>query len=204
MVRQGVLSHVALLRGINVGRNKRLSMADLRALAEGLGWTNVSTLLATGNLFFTPRAAEARGDAARLAAKLEKSLAARHRLASRVVVLSSADVATVVEQQPFGAKAGDPSRLLVAAYLDQTVRRKLEPLMADDWSPGALSLGRHAAYIWCPDGILESRLLEAATRATGDGLTARNWSTWQKIHRLAAATNTPAAGQRSRIDLSTT
>lgn len=176
-------------------------MADLRVLAEGLGWSNVSTLLATGNLFFTPRSAEVRRDATRLAAKLEKSLAAKHGLVSRVVVLSSADVETVLNEQPFGAKVKDPSRLLVAAYLDGTVRKKLEALMGQDWAPGALALGRHAAYLWCPDGILESRLLEAATRATRDGLTARNWSTWQKIHRLAVATSTPAEGQRSRTAL---
>ena len=108
----------------------------------------------------------------------------------------------VLNEQPFGGKANDPSRLLVAAYLDETVRKKLEPLMPDDWSPGALALGRYAAYMWCPDGILESRLLQAATKATRDGLTARNWSTWLKIQRLAAATSTPAAGQRSRISLS--
>ena len=202
MVRKSVLSHVALLRGINVGRNKRLAMSDLRDTAEGLGWSNITTLLATGNLVFSPRAAEAKGDAARLAAKLEKALTTNHGLVARVVVLSSADVDRVLKEQPFGAKVTDPSRLLVAAYLDDGVRKKLEPLLAEDWSPGALALGRHAAYLWCPDGILESRLLEAATRATRDGLTARNWSTWQKIQRLAAATSTPAAGQRSRTDLS--
>jgi uncharacterized protein (DUF1697 family) len=193
---------VALLRGINVGRNKRIAMSDLRDVAEGLGWSQVTTLLATGNLIFTPQPAEARADTAKLAAKLEKALADRHRLASRVVVLSIDDVETVLKEQPFGARADNPSRLLVAAYLDGTVRKKLEVLVSQDWAPGALALGRHAAYLWCPDGILESALLAAVTRATGDGLTARNWSTWQKIHRLAAATSKPAPGQRSRIDLS--
>jgi uncharacterized protein (DUF1697 family) len=193
---------VALLRGINVGRNKRIAMSDLRDVAEGLGWRQVTTLLATGNLIFTPRPAEARADVAKLAAKLEQALADRHRLVSRVVVLSIDDVETVLKEQPFGSRADNPSRLLVAAYLDGTVRKKLEALSSQDWAPGALALGRHAAYLWCPDGILESALLAAVTRATGDGLTARNWSTWQKIHRLAAATSRPAPGQRSRIDLS--
>lgn len=196
------MSHVALLRGINVGRNKRLSMSDLRDTAEGLGWANATTLLATGNLVFIPKAADARGGVQKLSARLEKALVANHGLTARVVVLSTADVVQVLKEQPFGAKVTDPSRLLVAAYLDGTVRKKLEPLLAGDWAPGSLALGRHAAYLWCPDGILESRLLEAATKAARDGLTARNWSTWEKIHRLAVATNTPAAGQRSRIDLS--
>ena len=202
MVRKSVLTSVALLRGINVGRNKRLSMADLRDVAQGLGWGNVSTLLATGNLIFNARGADAR-DSPRLAARLEKALASKLGLVSRVVVLSASDIETVLREQPFGAKADNPSRLLVAAYIDATARQQLESLLSQDWSPGALALGQHAAYMWCPDGILDSALMAAVTRSTRDGLTARNWSTWQKIHRLAAATSTPAEGQRSRISLKT-
>lgn len=47
------MRHVALLRGINVG-GKRLAMADLRRIAESLGWRDVATVLATGKLIFTP------------------------------------------------------------------------------------------------------------------------------------------------------
>ena len=42
--------YVALLRGINVGRNKRIAMADLRSLCEGLGFEHVRTLLQSGNV----------------------------------------------------------------------------------------------------------------------------------------------------------
>ena len=63
---------VALLRGINVGRAKRLAMADLRQLAEALGWRDVSTILATGNLVFTlPR-----GTTAQAREQLQKGLRA--------------------------------------------------------------------------------------------------------------------------------
>lgn len=41
---------VALIRGINVGKAKRVAMADLRALVEGLGYSNVRTLLNSGNI----------------------------------------------------------------------------------------------------------------------------------------------------------
>jgi uncharacterized protein (DUF1697 family) len=52
----GMTQCIALLRGINVGRAKRVPMADLRALVEGLGFSNVRTLLNTGNVVFeTPR-----------------------------------------------------------------------------------------------------------------------------------------------------
>src|SRR6478736_4542725 len=51
------VKHVALLRGINVGKAKRIAMADLRKLCEGLGYEDVSTLLNSGNIVFSaPRA----------------------------------------------------------------------------------------------------------------------------------------------------
>jgi uncharacterized protein (DUF1697 family) len=64
---------VALLRGINVGRAKRVAMADLRALVESLGYGDARTLLNSGNVVFAVPAA-AKGDAA---SRIEKSLATR-------------------------------------------------------------------------------------------------------------------------------
>lgn len=199
MVRKGVLkSNVALLRGINVGKAKRLAMEDLRTVAGRLGWQNVTTLLATGNLVFTAPEPNNAKAGPRLASALENALLAHHRLATRIVVLSGRDVDVVIDEMPFGSKITDPSRLMVAAYVDPAVRAKLEALSDQHWSPGVLALGTHAAYVWCPDGILESAVMAAVTKAARDGITARNWSTWLKIQRLAAATSTPAEGQRSR------
>jgi len=168
---------VALLRGINVGRAKRLAMADLRRVATSLGWRDVSTVLATGNLLFTT----ARGTSAQLASALEGALLSKLGLTTRVAVLSADEVATVTREQPFGATADNPSRLLVAAYIDPGARAALAPLTRQNWAPGAIALGSHAAYLWCPDGILASPLSQAVARAAKDGLTSRNWATWQKL-----------------------
>ena len=64
---------IALLRGINVGRAKRIAMADLRELVAGFGHANVRTVLNSGNVLFDA----ARGDPARLAATIEAAIAAR-------------------------------------------------------------------------------------------------------------------------------
>lgn len=168
---------VALLRGINVGRAKRLAMADLRELAGTLGWRDVSTVLATGNLIFT----SSRGTTTALAATLENAIRVELELATRVVVLSADQVTTVIREEPFGAAADNPSRLLVAAYIDPSARAALAPLAKQKWASGALALGTHAAYMWCPDGILASPLLEAVNRAVRDGLTSRNFATWKKV-----------------------
>jgi len=172
---------VALLRGINVGRAKRVAMADLRAAVEGLGYRDVKTLLNSGNVVFTaPRAAPR--DAA---ARIEKALATGLGVSSRVTVLTAAEVAAAVAECPLLEVAGDPSRLLVAFLRDPADRPKVEPLLAQDWAPDALAVGTRVAYLWCPEGMIDSRLAEAVGRALGDGVTTRNWATVRKFQALA-------------------
>lgn len=68
------MRYVALLRGINVGRAKRVAMADLRALVEGLGFHSVRTLLNSGNVVFDGEVA----DCTDAAIRIEHALAARN------------------------------------------------------------------------------------------------------------------------------
>jgi uncharacterized protein (DUF1697 family) len=172
-------THVALLRGINVGKAKRVSMADLKALVEGLGYRDVRTLLNSGNVVFTARA---KPEAA--AARIEKALAERTGVSARVTVLTAAELAAAVAENPLLQIADDPTRLLVAVVNDPAYRTRVLPLMEQDWAPERLGVGTRVAYLWCPDGILASRLSAAVGRALGDGVTARNWATVLKLHNL--------------------
>ncbi len=174
---------VALLRGINVGRAKRVAMADLRSLVEGLGFTEVRTLLNSGNVVFTSAGRGWQGAAPRI----EQALAAQLGVASRVTVLSAAEMAKVVADNPLLGVARDPSRLLVAALADPGDRALLAPLSQQDWAPEALALGERVAYLWCSEGILASRLAESLGRVLRDGSTARNWATILKLHALLQA-----------------
>lgn len=176
---------VALLRGINVGRAKRLAMADLRALVEGLGYGDVRTLLNSGNVVFTvPKAA--RGDAA---SRIEKAVASRLGVVSRVTVLTAAEVAAAVLDNPLVGAAKDPSRLLVTVLADRAARTRLEPLLKERWTPEALALGKRVAYVWCPRGVIDSRLMAAISRLVGEDGTARNMATMAKIHALTGGSS---------------
>ena len=173
-------THVALFRGINVGTAKRVSMGDLRALAEGLGFTGARTLLNSGNLVFTAKGRSAGGAAARL----EEALAARCGISARVTVVSAAELAAAVAGNPLVTRASDPSRLLVWFSGKPADLARLQPLAARGWEPDALALGGRVAYGWCPAGVLESPLAKAAGKALGDSVTARNWATVLKLHAL--------------------
>ena len=171
---------VALLRGINVGRAKRVAMADLRALVEGLGYGDVRTLLNSGNVVFTVPG-KAKGDPA---SRIEKAIEAQLGVSSRVTVLSADELDAIVDENPLLEIADNPSRLLIAVLNDKSDRTRLEPLLKEDWTPDVLALGRRAAYMWCAGGLLESRLADTIGRLLRDAVTTRNWATILKLHAL--------------------
>lgn len=180
---------MALLRGINVGRAKRVAMAELRILVEQLGYRDVRTLLNSGNVVFTvPR--RVRGDAGK---RIEAALFERTGVSSRITVLSAAELAGIVQGNPLGALVDNPSRMLVAVLADEASSALLRPLLQQDWAPDALALGRRAAYHWCGSGILTSPLAEQLSRLLRDRATTRNWATMLKLHALAGGADaTPA------------
>lgn len=175
--------HVALIRGINVGRAKRVAMADLRVLLANLGYRDVRTLLNSGNIVFTvpPKIRDAP------AIRIERALASRLGLSARVTVLTAMDLAAAIAENPLGRVADNPSRLLVFVLMNPPDRSKLKELTERDWGPEAIEIGRRVAYLWCPAGIIESPLAAAAGRILGDAVTVRNWATMSKLHALVGS-----------------
>lgn len=172
---------VALLRGINVGRAKRVPMAELRAAVEGLGFTDVRTLLNSGNVVFSG----ARRTPDETARALEEAVADRTGVRARVTVLTGAGFSDILEANPLVKLATDPSRAHVAFLREPKVaHRMLESLSAQSWEPEALAVGATAAYLWCPHGITGGQLAAAVDKALGDQVTMRNWATATRIQAL--------------------
>lgn len=172
---------VALFRGINVGKAKRVAMADLHALIEELGYGDVRTLLNSGNVVYT---APARTTPKTAAANIEAALAKKTGVTARVSVLSAQELGTLVAENSLLDSASDHSRLLVAVLMDPADRSRFQPFLEQDWSPDAFASGSRAAYLWCCQGILESQLAAAFGRQFGDSATTRNWTTILKLHAL--------------------
>ena len=171
---------VALLRGINVGKAKRIAMADLRALLEKLGYTEVKTLLNSGNVVFTSSNAKTRA----VAAHLEKEIEAKLSVQARVMVLSGKELTSIIKENSLLKVMNNPSRLLVGVVSDQADLAKIESLRKLEWDNDALAVGKLASYLWCCDGILESKLLAAYSKSLKDSVTTRNWSTILKLEAM--------------------
>lgn len=173
---------VALFRGINVGKAKRVAMADLRALLEALGFTHVRTLLNSGNAVFEAGRTAPATNAKRIAAALIE----RTGVTANVWVLTVQELDAAIAGNPFVARMEDPSRMLLGFLSAGVDPAPLRALAETDKT--YCSLGPHAFYLWCPDGILESAVANALVGAKfRDILTSRNWATACKLQALAKA-----------------
>jgi uncharacterized protein (DUF1697 family) len=179
---------IALIRGINVGRAKRIAMSELSGLVSGLGHRNVRTLLNSGNVLFQC----SRPNPAKLALALQNAIIDAHGFSAAVTVVTAKDLEAIVRENTLLHLATDPARHMVA-FVGQT--HSLEPLRAllkETWAPDALAIGSRAAYLWCADGVLDSKLSKMFARRAADTVTTRNWATVLKL--LAASTGAPAGG----------
>jgi uncharacterized protein (DUF1697 family) len=172
--------YVALFRGINVGKAKRIAMADLRVLLGKLGYTEVATLLNSGNAVFTGGA----GPAAKHAERIQQAVLKNLGVDALVIVKSGKDMEGVIDGNEFGSVADDPSRLLVALTNDSKALASVKPLARSEWGAEKIHVGKHAAYLWCANGILESRAAVALMKGLEGTGTTRNWATLNKIHAL--------------------
>jgi uncharacterized protein (DUF1697 family) len=167
-----VRTHVALLRGVNVGGKNRVPMADLREIATELGHTAVVTYVNSGNVVFTT----ARADTEALAAEFTQAIEARLGLRIVVVVLSRAELAAVLAGNPFG-DPDDPRHLHAVVG-----RVAIEPREQAVGHDRAVVVG-NTLYLHTPDGIGRSELAARPARGPDPG-TARNWTTLTKLPAL--------------------
>ena len=175
--------HIALLRGINVGKAKRVPMADLRALMASLGHANVRTLLNSGNAVFDAKA----GTPAGHAKKLRAAILAQLGVDCEVIVKTADELAAAIAEHPLRRHADDDARMLVMFVQDAAALAELKPLEAEDWAPEAFAAGGHAAWLWCAGGIIESRVAKAVGKVHKERGTARNWATVEKLQALVEA-----------------
>ncbi len=171
---------VALLRGVNVGKSNRVPMAELKALLAALNYTHVQTLLNSGNAVFCAT----KGTSARHAVQIASAISLRLRVEVPAIVKSAAEFASIVKENPFASSASDHPRLLVAFAQDHKVLASLATLGEHVIPPDQFAAGKHAAYLYCANGILESKAAATLLGKTGREVTTRNWATTLKLQAL--------------------
>jgi len=181
-------SHVALLRGINVGGRNKVPMAELREVVTLLGHTGVTTYIQSGNVLFTTPET----DTAKLAADLEAAITGAFGLWSSVVVLSRDELARILDRNPY-PEAPNPKLVHVVFLRGELPGDLFDRIKAAEGAAAAkgsrdivTAIGP-ALYLHTPDGYGTSELAQVLFRIIGTpgnkGITAtaRNWATSTKL-----------------------
>jgi uncharacterized protein (DUF1697 family) len=172
-----VTTYIALLKGVNVGGNRMVPMADVRSALTEAGYGQVRTLLATGNIVLeAPKVA-----AATLESKLELDLHAALGVRTDVMVRDAREWAAIVAANPLpDVAASEPARLLVVVMKTPPDLAKARAYLETYGGPERVEFVGREAFVHYPDGQGASRL---SIPKLGNG-TARNWNTVMKLAAL--------------------
>ena len=165
---------VTLVRGINVGGNRRFPMRDLVTAIEAAGGSDVRTYIQSGNAVFD---APADRSASSLAAAIRDGIEDAHGFAPHVLVRAAAYLRRIVERNPYPDAVGEPKTLLVYFLDVSPIVPDLDGLAALRTGDESSSLDRDAWYLHVPGGLGRSTVAAKAERLLGVPATARNWAT---------------------------
>jgi uncharacterized protein (DUF1697 family) len=171
--------YVALLRGVNVGGKNKLPMADLRALLESLGHTDVATLIQSGNVVFTAKKAVK-------PESLEKAIAKQFGIAPVVALRTPRELEKVVHSNPF-ARA-DLAKVHVGFMASKPTAASVKKLDAERFLPEEFAFRDRELYLFLPNGMGRTKLPAYLDRQLKIPTTVRNWNTVTKLLNLATAT----------------
>jgi uncharacterized protein (DUF1697 family) len=175
-------TYVSLFRGINVGGAHQVKMADLKALHESLGLTDVQPYIQSGNVVF----ASDETDVGSLRWRIDDAFSGRFGFRSEVYLRAAAEMAGIIERNPFHTQPGREPAKIVVTFLP----RGADPA---DWQdaiqtfpgPEEVVLLGDELHLYYPNGQGASKIAATALgkrlRSTG---TARNWNTVLKLHEM--------------------
>ena len=175
-------TRIALLRGINVGRNKRIAMADLRAMLESLGYDDVRTHLQSGNAIFEAGA----GKDATLEIQISAGIKAAFGMEVAVMVRTAVEIAAVVDSNPFVARGVDTNELHATFVAAEPPAAKIDAVDRAACAPDEFAVGDRVIYLRLHNGVMGSRLPDW-DKALGIRTTTRNWNTTTRLRELTAS-----------------
>ncbi|MDQ6658372.1 MAG: DUF1697 domain-containing protein [Actinomycetota bacterium] len=175
------MRQIVLLRGINVGRAKRIAMADLRELLAGLGYTDVKTLLNSGNALVTTDESAIDTEKA-----VRAAISKRYGFDVAVVVRTADQLTKAMTADPFQKFAPDGSRHFIGFCSAKPKAAAVKTFAALSGERFQVAASGNHIYAWCPDGLMGSGLGDVdLPKVLGVDCTIRNWNTAEKLALLA-------------------
>lgn len=174
------MRYVALLRGINVGGNNKIKMADLKAAVEKAGYTNVITLIQSGNVIFD----SAISDQEKLAKHLEQVIQKTFRIVSRVVIRSFPQMKKVIAGTPASWKNDDIRKYVAFIKEPMTASAAAKQIPVRE-GVDILDVGDGVLYMATKmEGLTKSGYTKIVGTKIYQDMTMRNYNTTLKILAL--------------------
>jgi len=174
---RAVVRYAVLLRGINVGRAKRVAMADLRALLTGLGYTDVATHINSGNLIF-----DSTKKAATVEREITAAIAETFGFKIDVAVRTPAQLKKLLADNPY--PDGNPSQVTIAFLTKAAPATGKEKVAAMATEAEPFTFAGQDVYVHYSNGLGTSKLAEKFSAIIGVSSTVRNINTVTKIVAL--------------------
>jgi uncharacterized protein (DUF1697 family) len=174
---------ISLLRGINVGGQKRLRMETLRQIYSDLGFSNIRTYVQSGNVVFESSAI----DRSALVEKIEVKIEQTCGYHVEVFVRQANEIQRILEGNPFLTyRNEDPGKLHITFYYQSPSETSLAKLTAPVGITDEFALAEMAVYLFCPNGYGKTKLSNSFfERKLGILVTTRNWNTVNALYKMA-------------------
>ncbi|TXK76897.1 DUF1697 domain-containing protein [Paenibacillus sp. N3.4] len=174
--------YIALLRGINVGGNNKIKMAELKAAFENLGLTRVQTYIQSGNILF-----ESEEGAGALRLRIEQEIHAVFGISLTVVLRTAEELERMIQNCPFAAESLSAGQSIHVSALTEPLSQQQIDLLSNGISEiDEVHIHGHEIYVLYGQSILDSKLAKNLQKL-GGVVTTRNWNTMNKLAALAKA-----------------
>lgn len=175
-------TYISIVRGINVGGQKKVRMADLKSLYESLGLGNVETYVQSGNVVFDSK----EQDAEKLRKDIEAQIEAAFGFSVPVLIRTVDNFQRIIENHPFANE--DPIRVLVTFLYERPEQSKWDELNLYQDKVDQFVLGEQEIFLFCPGGYGRTKLSNTFFEKKLDVIcTTRNWKSINALYEMASA-----------------
>ncbi len=181
--------YISLLRGINVGGSKILSMDTVCDIYAGIGFTHIHTYLQSGNVIFV----SPQDDRSQLAGQIESRIKQICGFHVDVFIRQAHDFQSIITHNPFLDQLNaDPSKLHVSFLYQALDEASWSKLVVPADIPDKLARGDLAIYLYYPNGVAKAKISTSyLEKVLGVSMTNRNWNTVNALFQMALESQSP-------------
>ncbi len=176
-------TYIAILRGINVGGRRKILMADLSSLFQGLGFANIQTYIQSGNVVFETNS---KADNVALSNRIEQSISKTFGFEVPVIIRTDDEIEQAISNNPFLINKAEVEGFFLTFLKDVPSSKKLESIKSFDFSPDKFEVIGKDIFGFCAGNYhktkLSNQFFESKLKVSA---TTRIWKTANKLVEMA-------------------